>query len=317
MARQLVQKGVVVKAGVAFGNRRFLGTMSFQSCPGPYKFILSIPQHQTEAVIAERLKLVSPAVVDMAERAIEMSETDDDVTVYFESGKSISARFVVGADGWDSTIRRLAGIDWLGKQYPDTYVMGDFEDDSRLGPVACVFLARDGLVESFPLPGNTRRWVAKTPLFLEEPTPGDLAELVAARTTFRLPVPTCKMTSGFRTFSYTAKTMAVRRVLLVGDAAHVVSPIGGQGMNLGWMGAKDLAGTLDVILKNPDVQMTAFREFTLRRRRAAKIVNRRAEFNMWMGRAHPGAAAKHFVTWVALHTRAKGYFADQFSMRGI
>jgi len=83
------------------------------------------------------------------------------------------------------------------------------------------------------------------------------------------------------------------------------------------MGARDAANVLDLVLKNPGSREGVFHGFDERRKHAAKIANRRAEFNMWMGRAHEATAFKHFFTWSLLHTPIRRYFANQFSMRGI
>ena len=157
-----------------------------------------------------------------------------------------------------------------GNAYPDTYLMGDFADSTELGADAGIYLTDVGLVESFPLPGGKRRWVAKTDTYLPAPTPEMLARLVLERLEHRLPTHTNTMLSAFGVQSYLAKTFVSGRILLAGDAAHVLSPIGGQGMNLGWLDAAAAAAALDEILNKQAEPDEVLRSFDAQRRRAAK-----------------------------------------------
>lgn len=102
--------------------------------------------------------------------------------------RSWSADLVIGADGPRSLVRRTAGIGLQTQPLHDTYIMGDFaQHHSRVVPhhddaTAAIFLAPTGVVESFPLPGNTRRWVAHTGTELLPETPETLTALLAKRT---------------------------------------------------------------------------------------------------------------------------------------
>jgi 2-polyprenyl-6-methoxyphenol hydroxylase-like FAD-dependent oxidoreductase len=72
--------------------------------------------------------------------------------------------------------------------------------------------------------------------------------------------------------------------VLIGDAAHEVSPIGGQGMTLGWVDAAELAPLLTAAVRGADVGLAAFDR---RRRRAAAVASAQARLNMALGRPLP------------------------------
>ena len=116
------------------------------------------------------------------------------------------------------------------------------------------------------------------------------------------------MLSTFGIQRFLARQFTAGRVALVGDAAHVVSPIGGQGMNLGFLGAWRLAESLAT-----RGDLTGYAPH----RRSARRAVRRAEFNTVMGRATPLAAARDALTWAILHTPLNGPFARVFTMRGL
>jgi 2-polyprenyl-6-methoxyphenol hydroxylase-like FAD-dependent oxidoreductase len=82
--------------------------------------------------------------------------------------------------------------------------------------------------------------------------------------------------------------MAAGRVVLIGDAAHEISPIGGQGMNLGWLDAQALSPViLSALSGGKDRTGRQFEEFEAGRRRAALLARRQSEINMMLGRPLP------------------------------
>src|SRR5699024_3456014 len=109
---------------------------------------------------------------------------------------------------------------------------------------ALIHLEPGGVVESFPLPGGGRRWVVHTGDQGADPSPERLASLVQERTGVDLDPGSCTMLSAFTVRQRTARRLLSGRCVLLGDAAHEVSPIGGQGITLGWLDALELTPLL-------------------------------------------------------------------------
>jgi len=315
VAGRLIENGVPVSCATAFAGTTVLGRLSFASLPEPYRFILSVPQYRTEAVLRQRLDELAPGSLRSGSAVDSVRKNSDYVCTTLQDGRSICSGLVVGCDGMNGRVRTSAGFQFDGAEYPDRYAMGDFEDTSALGATACVFLGREGLVESFPLPGNVRRWVARETSASQLSDAARLAEAFRQRTGHNVAVHTATMFSAFRTYAFLARPFARRRVLLAGDAGHVVSPIGGQGMNLSWMDVWELVPAIQRLLA---VQVSAeriARRYTERRSRAYRIVKNRAEFNMWMGREGRASVAKQWMTRLARPPPLATYFAARFSMR--
>ncbi|MEO6310166.1 MAG: NAD(P)/FAD-dependent oxidoreductase, partial [Leifsonia sp.] len=231
--------------------------------------------------------------------------------------------YLVGADGARSRVRAAAGIGWRTYGRSATYLMADFPDPGANGSTAVLFFERGGVVESFPLPGARRRWVAMTQTLSPGASGADLAATIRRRTTVNL-TDAVAPPSAFAVQQRLAERMVVGRIVLLGDAAHEISPIGGQGMNLGWLDAMALAPALERAVAvdraargdsgsgngdgdddgsddgsgnrgNGSVSADSRRDVTAalaaydqRRRSAARMAVRQAGFNMAMGRPYEG-----------------------------
>ncbi|MFD1731548.1 FAD-dependent monooxygenase [Deinococcus malanensis] len=230
--------------------------------------------------------------------------------------ETLRARFLVGADGRRSVVRQLAGVAYPGGTYPDKYLMGDFPDTTAFRQAAVIYLAEGGVVESFPLPGGLRRWVVRTDALLTAAVAADLTALVRQRTGLHLPAQECHMLSAFGVRHHAARRMAKGRVLLIGDAAHEVSPIGGQGMNLGWLDADALAPLLHEATQG-SLPVHHFQHYERARQRSARLATRQAELNMLFGRPGHGLArqAREQVLSGLLASPAQTVLARAFSMR--
>lgn len=289
----LVGEGVRIRRGVALAGGKTLAEMSFAGVSDCFPFILSLPQGRTEALLERRVNGLKAGAVHRAVRLTGLSDDGGQVTVDAVGPRGAvryAAPLVIAADGVRSSVRAWQGIGVRGKDYPDSYVMGDFADGTGFGADAALFLAGDGIVESFPLPGQLRRWVvrlgARDAAGLTADG-GDCAgwftECVRGRTGCEIDPGTNSMLSSFGVRTRLASRMVAGRVVMIGDAAHEVSPIGGQGMNLGWLDAAALAPIVTAALGGEDVA-GSLRIFERTRLRAAAKAARQAEINMALGR---------------------------------
>ncbi len=169
----------------------------------------------------------------------------------------IEARFLVGADGSTSTVRRTAGIPFDGAAYPVDIVLADVEltGGAGLGPAHAV-AGRSGLVFLFPL-GEKATWrllatVPATPSAqpfgqVGPPVPRDELDLIVDRSGLDGQLTHVAWSARIRVQHRVASRYRAGPVLLAGDAAHTFSPAGGQGMNTGIQDATNLGWKLALL----------------------------------------------------------------------
>jgi len=292
VSEALTARGVRITEGIARSAGRHVATLSFAATlPGERRYVLAVPQAVTEEVLEARLEAGFPGTLVRGVTVCGVSDVGPHVEVATERGGAeavLRARLVLGADGARSAVRDYAGIRAPGRSYPDCYVMGDFVDTTDDGDAAVLYLEAGGIVESFPLPGGVRRWVVRmgSPT---EPTAALVAELIGERTGVQVDPAGNSMVSGFEVRSRLAERFISGRTVLVGDAAHEISPIGGQGMNLGWLDVGTLAPLIASHLRDGADVGALLHRFTKDRRRAAATARRKAHLNMALGRPLPPA----------------------------
>ncbi|TYP94118.1 2-polyprenyl-6-methoxyphenol hydroxylase [Fodinibius salinus] len=313
-------EGLKIKKGHAFNNSHKLGTLSFKDCTAPHNYILSLPQQRTEQMLQDKLQAYGSHILQRSAKVINISQTPNQVNInYNQNGEThtISASYLVGCDGKNSYVRKSAGINFQGKEYPDTYVMGDFSENTKLGNDAAIYLCDEGLIESFPLPNNNRRWVVKTEEYLPNPTRINIEERIQHRINHSLSNTAHTMLSSFGVQKLVAMPMVKKRIILAGDAAHVVSPIGGQGMNLGWLACWDLSEKISGIINQRLSAEFALKKFGQRRLKVAQKVIRRAELNMRLGRSYRFPFLRNSLVQLMLTEPFASLSAKLFTMRGL
>lgn len=342
-AERLSAEGVRVERGWAFSGGHPLGSVAFSDLSTPYPFVLTLAQHRTEAILEARLDALAPGALRRGFRVDTVVQDDMCVSVTgtrvlggrpgAEGGESrapaqadrdwdcqrfeLTARFVVGCDGRGSTVRAQAGISFESISYPDSYVMGDFADETDFGADAAIYLTRDGVVESFPLPNGRRRWVVKTQSRIDDCSPVLLAAKLAERIQVVVDPESCTMVSSFGVEKAKAGSMVRGRVVLAGDSAHLVPPIGGQGMNLGWLDAADLAPRLLGSLAREKGHRATLAAYADRRERAVRAAMQRAHANVLLGRATRWGAARDVLVRLMLSRPFAAFTARMFTMRGL
>ncbi|WP_237687465.1 FAD-dependent oxidoreductase [Arthrobacter jiangjiafuii] len=303
VAGTMSREGVQIRRGEARSGGSPVAAVDFAAASARFPYVLTLPQLRTEALLETRLRALDPHALV---RGAQVTGVHDDAgrvrlrgsflpgtdgtrgTAGPESQDfSVSARILVAADGARSGLRAALGVPCRTRTLPDTYLMGDFADQTGDGPVAVLYLESGGIVESFPLPRGIRRWVAHTDTLEAGATAADLSRIVASRTGIRPDPESNTMLSAFSVRTGLARKLVHGRTVLIGDAAHEVSPIGGQGMNLGWLDAAALAPIISASLRGNDVG-ALLAGFGRDRRRAAVVASRQAQLNMALGRPLPG-----------------------------
>lgn len=228
-----------------------------------YPFLLFISQAETEAVLNEHLAARRVPV----DRGVELvgfvaSQKGVGCTLRHERGKieRVNAGYLVGCDGAHSTVRHGAAIEFQGGAYPQTFALGDLEVDGDLAPgTVHAFLGARGVLLFFPL-GRPATWrmmglhqssgstdeseQATTRLSLE-----DLQALSDSYTGGKLRLRDPVWLADFRLHHRQAVHYRSGRVFLAGDAAHVHSPAGAQGMNTGIQDAWNLGWKLALAVR--------------------------------------------------------------------
>jgi 2-polyprenyl-6-methoxyphenol hydroxylase-like FAD-dependent oxidoreductase len=231
---------------------RELVPVRFDGLPTEYPYTLMVPQNITEQVLLDRLEELGGRV-HRPSLATGLSQTADGAEVTLDSGDTIKARYVVAADGMNSTIRDLAGLGSdangtlpLSFALADVRVAGGLPADQVL-----LFFSRPGMLVVAPLPDGSFRLVAEVEDAPQQPDVAYAQRLLDTRGPRRGSVTVREVIWGsrFRIHERVADHYRAGRVLLAGDAAHTHSPAGGQGMNLGLRDAVTLGDALSVALR--------------------------------------------------------------------
>jgi 2-polyprenyl-6-methoxyphenol hydroxylase-like FAD-dependent oxidoreductase len=254
-----------------------LVTVDFRHLPSPYAYALMLPQCDTEAALLDRLAALGQSVLRPCSLTTIQSDADG-ATVTLrgpDSERVVRTRYLVGCDGTHSSVRTAADIPFDGGHYQEHFVLADVHMDWPLaGDEVTLFYSAAGLVVVAPIPGQRFRVVATVQHAPVVPTVSDIQALLDARGPQTCPACVHDIVWGsrFHIQHRVARTFRAGPVLLVGDAAHVHSPAGGQGMNIGIRDAISLGGALARVLCGDSDR--ALTEWAGQRRRIARTLVR-------------------------------------------
>ncbi|PSK98855.1 4,5-epoxidase [Murinocardiopsis flavida] len=242
---------------------RRLTTMRFAPMAEDSSQALFISQAQVEGELRRRLAELGTEV-EWGIRITGVEQDADGVTVHTAEGPPLRADRVVGCDGAHSAVRQAAGIDFPGVSVVERFLLADVHATwDRDRSMSSGWFHRDGLVLAMPMrtkdeerngSGDLWRLMADLPpsetgeRLGEQQILDRFAELIPVRSGEAGPkVSDPVWTSVFRVHRRLAADYRCGRVLLAGDAAHIHSPIGGQGMNTGIGDAENLGWKLALV----------------------------------------------------------------------
>lgn len=227
---------------------RTLAHMRFAPEESPYPFVAMVPQNITEHLLLEALR-AKGGDVEHNTRFVAAVQVNDHVRVTTDRA-NLTAKLVVGCDGAHSSVRKGLGLHMEGGEYHDSFMLADIETNTALpGNELQLCPSEMGPVAIFPMSATRRRVVATV-----DQTQGDAPSLELVRKVLAERAPAgiealaLHWSSYFRIHHRNVAQLRAGRIFLAGDAAHIHSPFGGQGMNTGLHDAWNLAWKFDLFL---------------------------------------------------------------------
>ncbi len=268
LAESFLKAGLRVKAANPISSFRRLARVSFDILDSPYPFILSLEQAKTEKILEDHLSSMGVKV----ERGVELLKLHqgEGGVEALVTGETLHATWVVGCDGAHSQVRKELNLSFEGKAFSDIFsladvrIQWDYPHDEFF-----VFLNAEGLMAAIPLPEPSRyrlifqlercrdllkknRSLPSGELreeMVAKPNIAEIQELLCKYAGSHVRVSDPSWCANFYINSRMVETYRKGSVFLAGDAAHIHSPVGGQGMNTGLQDAFNLAWKLALVHK--------------------------------------------------------------------
>jgi 2-polyprenyl-6-methoxyphenol hydroxylase-like FAD-dependent oxidoreductase len=256
-AEKFIAAGVRVTAANVMAGPRRIAHMTLSGLATPHPYALMIPQNETERLMEEHLANLSIQV----ERQVELlnfTQGPDTVTAVLRhtngQEETLAAAWLIGCDGAHSTVRHGLGMDFEGDTLPSDWALADVHLAGAVPPEneLAMFWHTDGVLALFPISPGRFRIIADIGnqgggALRPDPTLQEMQVLLDLRGPGGITASAPIWLSAFRINERKIANYRAGRVFLAGDAAHIHSPAGGQGMNTGMQDAINLAWKLALV----------------------------------------------------------------------
>jgi 2-polyprenyl-6-methoxyphenol hydroxylase-like FAD-dependent oxidoreductase len=259
-AAPFVEAGFKARAvNFVAGDGDLVGHVRMESVNSPYPYGLMLPQSETERLLEERLQGLRVAIERQVE-VVDFKQTEAGIQAMLRHAdgqeETISANWLLGCDGAHSIVRHTMKVPFSGQTLNSDWMLADIHMKGYPFPdsEASVYWHKDGAFVIFPISPGRYRVLADLPMTSGAVPPTPALEQVQAIMDRRGPGGLTAFDpiwlAGFRINGRKVADYRSARVFLLGDAAHVHSPAGGQGMNTGMQDAFNLAWKLALVIRN-------------------------------------------------------------------
>lgn len=284
IVEDFLRAGVFLNSACIHGGARILVRIPFTLEGTEYPRPLMLAQSETERLLAEHLRRVGIEV----ERRVELTSFTDHgdrvvATLRHADGseEQVSCDWLLGCDGAHSTVRHILKMDFTGEAEQNDFILADCRVDGPL-PLdeLSLFWHHKGVLAFFPYAAGRCRVLAdmgtaRTTDRPPEPSLSDVQTIVNERGPAGVHLSEPHWLAGFRIHERKVAEYRRGRVFLAGDAAHIHSPAGGQGMNTGMQDTWNLAWKLALVHKGR-ARPSLLDSYTIERSAVGEMVLRNA-----------------------------------------
>jgi 2-polyprenyl-6-methoxyphenol hydroxylase-like FAD-dependent oxidoreductase len=283
VTQRFIDAGLKVVSTEIFAEGQQIANVDLSSVDTPYKFVLLIQQSETERLLEEHLAELHVQVERQAElKGFEQNSSVVTCTLAHADGseEQLEASWLIGCDGAHSTVRHTLGMKFDGSTMLNEWVLADIHISGLpKEPAIGIHWHAQGVLALFPLGGTRYRVIADagesaSTTVGERRTPSleEVQQILDIRGPKGLVASNPVWISGFTINDRKVASFHSGRVFLAGDAAHVHSPAGGQGMNTGMQDAFNLAWKLSLVSREMCAAEPLLESYSIERSAVAKLV---------------------------------------------
>ncbi len=247
IADPFVKEGIHLKAVNPISRNKPLARILFEPDTAP----ITLPQSRTEQLLGAHLSSLG-VQIEWGVELLSFKQEQDAIELKLSSGEVIQTQWLIGCDGAHSTVRGGLDLKFKGEPFPDIFSLADVEIEWEYPhDELVVFLEPTGVVAAFPMPGDQRYRLIYEHLSGEanEPTLEEVQLVLSRCVGGEVQVTHPRWMGNFHISSRLTNHYKRGPIFLVGDAAHIHSPVGGQGMNTGLQDAFNLAWKLAFVIQ--------------------------------------------------------------------
>lgn len=253
LIQQALERGTVFNGVVAKHRGKVLTEMSFNSIDAPMNHAIILPQNITEEILFENLNK-NEVSIHWESELIEIEQTDKSAKAAIKQGTQELIEeydWIIACDGAHSTLRKSLKMEFDGGQYNKRWWLADVEMQWDVSKnLITTFLGDKGICAAFPIKENLFRLVTvlddnyKKPITIE-----NLTDLIRPHICEPFKITSSEWLNEFRVSHRQIKQYQKKNILFAGDAAHIHSPMGGQGLNTGIQDIQNLAWKLAMVIQ--------------------------------------------------------------------